>query len=109
MRKFILAFAFASAAPMAVGGCATLTAGNVQLRTDQAFLSAQVAFRSLQQIATAGIKSGAITGARKNQIIDLIVKGQEYENIAYQTRSSANISALAGTVQALTNLGIGKD
>lgn len=109
MRKFLLAFALASAAPMALGGCATLTAGNVQMSADKAFLSAQVAFHSLQQIATAGIKSGAITGTRKNQIIDLIVKGQEYENTAYQTRNSASIAALAGTVQALANLGLGKD
>lgn len=109
MRKFLLAFALVTAAPMAVGGCATLTAGNVTISADKAFLSAQVAFHSLQQIATAGIKSGAITGDRKNQIIDLIVKGQEYENTAYQTRSAASIAGLTNTIQDLANLGIGKD
>lgn len=105
-----LALALLCAAPLAATtGCTTLTAGNVQLRTDQAFLTAQIAFKTMQQIALAGVKSGAISGAMKTRVIALVNEGQRYENEAYATRSAASLAGLAGTVKALSDLGIGKD
>jgi len=104
-----LALALFCAAPLATTGCVTPTAGNVQLRADQAFLTAQIAFKSLQQIALAGVKSGAISGATKARVIALVNEGQRYENEAYATRSATSLAGLTGTVKALSDLGIGKD
>lgn len=107
MRKMLFAVALC-AAPIGLTGCATLNAQTVQLRTDQAFLTAQVAFKSLQQIVLAGVQSGALTGATKAKAIALINEGQRYENQAYAARDAASITGLISTIKALSDLGIGK-
>lgn len=106
MRKFLIAALLASSVPLA--GCATLgqTAGTVTLTVDESFLTAQVSFKSLQQVALAGIQSGAFTGATKAKIIDLVDQGQALENTAYATRTSATVTALTGVVSQLTALGV---
>lgn len=106
MRKILIALALVASVPLA--GCATLgqTAGTVTLTVDKSFLTAQVSFKSLQEIALAGIQSGAFTGTTKARIIDLVDRGQALENAAYTTRNSATVTALTDVVTQLTALGV---
>lgn len=99
MRPSYLVAAAVCVMPMA--GCATAT-----LNADKSFVATQASFLTLQQVALAGIKSGTITGATKNRVIDLIVEGQRYENLAYQTRSLAALAGLTSVINRLTAEGV---
>lgn len=102
MRRFALPVLLALAVPLA--GC--VTPGTVQLDAHKALVTAQISFKTVQQIALAGIRSGTITGATKERVISLIVEGQKYENAAYAGDVAA-VRNLTSIVAALQALGIG--
>lgn len=104
-RLFLPALLALSAAPLA--GCVTATtAGTVQLDAHKALVTAQIAFKTTQQLALAGIKSGVIAGPLKAKVIALIVQGQRYEDAAY-TGDVTAVRNLTSIVAGLQALGIG--
>jgi hypothetical protein len=99
MRKIILA------AALALSACATTN--KVQLDTDKAIILGETSFIAMKQVALAGIQSGAISGATKNRVIDLVDQGQGYENaIVAGNNVAGNIAALSAVIAQLGQLGV---
>jgi hypothetical protein len=87
-----------------VAACTTTSTGiaTVSLDASKAMVTAQISFKTLQQVALAGVQSGAIKGPLKAQVIALVDKGQDYENRAYQAQQAGQSSA--GAITALTDI-----
>lgn len=97
MKRIIIA------ACLALAGCA----GSVELKVDQGVVVTEMAFKTAQQLALAGIQSGVIAGATKDQVIALNDKGQAIEDQIVAGRDVAlNVAALAAVVQQLSQLGV---
>lgn len=94
----------------ALSAC-TPTVSQIRLDADKALVVAQTALLSAQQTALAGIRSGAITGERKNRIIDLLADAKQYETTAYDALSTGksdggDVAALYAVLAQLSALGV---
>lgn len=99
MRRLIILALLAAPLP-------ACTANRVVLSVDAGYASSETAFVAMQNAAIAGIRSGAISGATKARVIDLLNQGQVINDRLYATRSAADIVLLTGIVTQLTALGI---
>jgi hypothetical protein len=90
-------------AALALSACASTT-GTVALDADKAFLTADVAFKSAQQVVLAGIQSGTITGDTKAQVIAIMDKGAVAETAGFTAEQAANSVDEATAVTSLTTL-----
>lgn len=95
---------------LSLTACA-ITSQSVHLAAPRALVLAQLSFKSMQQATLAAIKSGVLTGDAKNRAIDLVSRGQAFENAAYdKIRTNApatvEIAGMADVIAELNDMGV---
>lgn len=96
MRKMILPVLFM------VAGCAT--ANTVRIKTDQAFLTGQLALKTAQQTVMAVCSTPTKPEPQCNQAIDILHTGALAEDAGHTALLAGNAKDLNAAVATLTSL-----